>query len=67
MFIIGKIISDGDTNFTQHKYNKLPDGNAPSIGAPIFIRVKNTVTNGPIMRQHLLSQRTLDQFNCIIP
>ena len=23
MFIIGKIISDGDTNFTQHKYNKL--------------------------------------------
>ena len=23
MFIIGKIISDGETNFTQHKYNKL--------------------------------------------
>ena len=23
MFIIGKIISDGDTNFTQHKYIKL--------------------------------------------
>ena len=22
MFIIGKIISDGDTNFTEHKYNK---------------------------------------------
>ena len=22
MFIIGKIISDGETNFTQHKYNK---------------------------------------------
>ena len=24
MFIIGKIISDGETNFTQHKYNKWP-------------------------------------------
>ena len=23
MFIIGKIISDGETNFTQHKYNEL--------------------------------------------
>ena len=23
MFIIGKIISDGETNFTQHKYYKL--------------------------------------------
>ena len=23
MFIIGKIISDGETNFTQHKYKKL--------------------------------------------
>ena len=23
MFIIVKIISDGETNFTQHKYNKL--------------------------------------------
>ena len=23
MFIIGKIISDGETNFTLHKYNKL--------------------------------------------
>ena len=23
MFIIGKIISDGETNFSQHKYNKL--------------------------------------------
>ena len=23
MFIIGKIISDGETNFTQHQYNKL--------------------------------------------
>ena len=23
MFIIGEIISDGETNFTQHKYNKL--------------------------------------------
>ena len=23
MFIIGKIISDGETNFTQRKYNKL--------------------------------------------
>ena len=23
MFIIGKIISDGETNFTQHKYSKL--------------------------------------------
>ena len=23
MFIIGKIISNGETNFTQHKYNKL--------------------------------------------
>ena len=23
MFIIGKIISDGETNFIQHKYNKL--------------------------------------------
>ena len=23
MFIIGKIISDGETIFTQHKYNKL--------------------------------------------
>ena len=23
MFIIGKIIYDGGTNFTQHKYNKL--------------------------------------------
>ena len=23
MFIIDKIISDGETNFTQHKYNKL--------------------------------------------
>ena len=23
MFIIGKIIFDSDTNFTQHKYNKL--------------------------------------------
>ena len=23
IFIIGKIISDGETNFTQHKYNKL--------------------------------------------
>ena len=23
MFIIGKIISDGETNFTQYKYNKL--------------------------------------------
>ena len=23
MFIIGKIISDGETNYTQHKYNKL--------------------------------------------
>ena len=23
MFIIGKIISDGEINFTQHKYNKL--------------------------------------------
>ena len=23
MFIIGKIISDGETNFTQHKYTKL--------------------------------------------
>ena len=23
MFIIGKIISDGETNFTQHKFNKL--------------------------------------------
>ena len=23
MFIIGKIIFDGETNFTQHKYNKL--------------------------------------------
>ena len=23
MFIIGKIISDGETNFTQNKYNKL--------------------------------------------
>ena len=23
MFIIGKVISDGETNFTQHKYNKL--------------------------------------------
>ena len=23
MFIIGKIISDGETNFTQHKHNKL--------------------------------------------
>ena len=23
MFIICKIISDGETNFTQHKYNKL--------------------------------------------
>ena len=23
MFIIGKLISDGETNFTQHKYNKL--------------------------------------------
>ena len=23
MFIIGKIISDGETNFPQHKYNKL--------------------------------------------
>ena len=23
MFIIGKIISDGETNFTQHKDNKL--------------------------------------------
>ena len=23
MFIIGKIISDGETNFAQHKYNKL--------------------------------------------
>ena len=23
MFIIGKIISDGETNFTQHKCNKL--------------------------------------------
>ena len=23
MFIIGKIISDGETKFTQHKYNKL--------------------------------------------
>ena len=23
MFIIGKIISDGGTNFTQHKYNKM--------------------------------------------
>ena len=23
MFIIGKIISDGDTNFTQRKYDKL--------------------------------------------
>ena len=22
MFIIGEIISDGETNFTQHKYNK---------------------------------------------
>ena len=25
MFIIGKIISDGETNFTQHKYNKLEE------------------------------------------
>ena len=24
MFIIGKIFSGGETNFTQHKYNKLP-------------------------------------------
>ena len=24
MFIIGKIISDGETNFTQPKYNNLP-------------------------------------------
>ena len=23
MFIIGKIISDGETKFTQHEYNKL--------------------------------------------
>ena len=23
MFIIGKMISDGETNFTQRKYNKL--------------------------------------------
>ena len=23
MFIIDKIISDGETNFTQHEYNKL--------------------------------------------
>ena len=23
MFIIGKVISDGETNFTQHQYNKL--------------------------------------------
>ena len=23
MFIIGKIISDGETNFTEHKYHKL--------------------------------------------
>ena len=23
MFIIVKVISDGETNFTQHKYNKL--------------------------------------------
>ena len=23
MFIIGKIISDGETNFTRHKFNKL--------------------------------------------
>ena len=23
MFIIGKIIYDGETDFTQHKYNKL--------------------------------------------
>ena len=24
MFIISKIISDGENNFTQNKYNKLP-------------------------------------------
>ena len=23
MFIIGKIVSDGETKFTQHEYNKL--------------------------------------------
>ena len=28
MFIIGKIIFDGETNFTQHKYNKLQKINA---------------------------------------
>ena len=28
MFIIGKIISDGETKFTHHEYNKLQKINA---------------------------------------
>ena len=41
MFIIGKIISDGETNFTQHKYNKLQKISAKKA----LIRVTTTSTS----------------------
>ena len=31
MLIIVKIISDGETNFTQHKYNKLQEISAKNM------------------------------------
>ena len=37
MFIIGKIISDGETIFTQHKYNKLQKISAKNKSAKVQI------------------------------
>ena len=58
MFIVGKIISDGEINFTQHKYNKLQKirtkCKSANMGSSIYTVQLNGVDQIDIQVQNLL-------------
>ena len=66
MFIIGKIISDGETNFTQHKYNKLQKISAKNKSISAKVQIWDHLRSSIKWCRHLYVKFKIDYINIVL-